>query len=101
MPGSTIKSWVISAIAKITLSEKDIVHMDEFERAVISFEEVVTCQCISGAYDYQLAIIARDLNSFAEFMRQNINAFVCVKDVCTSSIMREVKAAVPASIQNA
>lgn len=92
--------YAISAIVQITLSEKEIAHMDAFEQAVLGFEEVVTCQCISGTYDYQLTIIARDLNSFAEFMRRNINAFVGVKDVCTSFIMREVKAAVPASIHN-
>ena len=93
--------YAISALVQITLSEKDILHMDAFERAVLAFEEVVTCHCISGTYDYQLMIIARDLNSFAEFMRRNINAFVGVKDVCTSFIMREVKAAIPASIHNA
>lgn len=84
--------YAISAVVQISLSQKDLAHMDAFEAAVLGFEEVVACQCVSGTYDYHLTIVAQDLNSFAEFMRRNINAFEGVKDVFTSFVMREVKA---------
>lgn len=90
--------YPVSAIVQIALGQKDLTHMDSFEKVVLGFDEVVACHCISGAYDYQLTVIARDLNSFAEFVRKNINAFVGVKDVCTSFIMREVKLTVPGAI---
>lgn len=84
--------YAISAAVQISLSQKDFAHMDAFEKAVLGFEEVVSCQCVSGIFDYNLTIVAHDLNSFAEFMRRNINAFQGVKEVCTSFVMRDVKA---------
>jgi len=90
--------YAITAYVQVSLTQKDMTSMTKFEQSVTCHEEVVACHCISGGYDYQLTIMAPDLAHFNEFMREYINSFVGVKDVCTSFVMRQIKAPVHSGI---
>jgi len=91
--------YAITAYVQVSLMQKDLISMTNFEQSVITFEEVVACHCISGSYDYQLTIMAPDLAHFNEFMRQYVNSFKGLKDVCTSFVMRQIKAPVKLRIK--
>ena len=86
--------YAITAFVQVSLDQKDTTHMKAFEESITSFEQVIACHCISGVYDYQLTVLATDLAEFSEFARNNINGFPGVKDVCTSFVVKEVKAPV-------
>lgn len=81
----------VFAFVQVSLTQKDSETMRRFEQEMISHSEVVFCHCISGNYDYQLAVVARDLEGFNKFARNYINGFVGVKDVFTSFSVSEIK----------
>jgi DNA-binding Lrp family transcriptional regulator len=83
----------VTAFVHISLDRKDASSMQEFERAVQGIPQVLSCHRISGRYDYQLRALAEDLQSYGAFGEAYINALPCVKEVYTSFVMREVKAA--------
>ena len=84
--------YAISAFVQVALEQKDTAHMQAFETAITSFEQVIACHCVSGVFDYHLTVLATDLAAFSEFARRHINGFPGVKDVCTAFVVKEVKA---------
>ncbi len=83
--------YSVCAFVQVALDQKDTTHLQAFEAAIASFEQVIACHCISGAFDYQLTVLATDMAAFSEFARQHINGFPGVKSVCTSFVVNEVK----------
>ena len=66
---------------------------ETFERAVVALPQVLSCHNLSGRYDYQLEVVGVDLESFAEFVRNNIRALPGVREISTSFSLKEVKRA--------
>ncbi|MBV5299181.1 MAG: Lrp/AsnC family transcriptional regulator [Rhodoferax sp.] len=64
---------------------------DAFEREVVALPQVLSCHNLSGRYDYQLEVVARDLESFADYLRNRIRALPGVREISTSFSLKEVK----------
>src|SRR3954467_5560419 len=64
----------------------------EMEEAIGKTPEVVPCHYISGAGTFELQVVTRDLDTFAQFARQVLINLPNVKDLHTSFSLGEVKA---------
>jgi Lrp/AsnC family leucine-responsive transcriptional regulator len=64
---------------------------EAFEREVVALPQVLSCHNLSGRYDYQLEVVAHDLESFADYLRTRIRALPGVREVSTSFSLKEVK----------
>ncbi len=62
-----------------------------FEREVQALEQVLACHNLSGRYDYQLELVAPDLDNFAEYVRTRIRSLPGVREISTSFSLKEVK----------
>lgn len=62
-----------------------------FEREVQALPQVLACHNLSGRYDYQLEVVAPDLEFFAEFVRTSIRSLPGVREISTSFSLKEVK----------
>jgi len=62
-----------------------------FEREVQTLRQVLACHNLSGRYDYQLEVVAPDLEFFAEFVRSRIRSLPGVREISTSFSLKEVK----------
>ena len=65
--------------------------MDQFERAALQFEEVLSCHLLSGDADYMLRIAAKDLDHFDEIHRNSLAKLPGVASMKSSFSIREVK----------
>jgi DNA-binding Lrp family transcriptional regulator len=74
---------------KLSLPTKD--NLDAFEKAVKPMAEVVQCATVTGAYDYELRIVTRDMHAFDEFLRNEILSLGLVSNVESRIVMRAVK----------
>jgi Lrp/AsnC family leucine-responsive transcriptional regulator len=63
----------------------------ELEDAIRKIPEVVACHYISGAGTFELQVVSRDLDSFAQFAREVLINLPNVKDLHTSFSLGEVK----------
>lgn len=63
----------------------------EMEDAIRKLPEVVTCHYISGTGTFELQVVARDLDSFAQFARNTLLNLPNVKDMQTSFSLGEIK----------
>lgn len=64
---------------------------ESFEREVVALPQVLACHNLSGRYDYQLEVVAIDLESFSEFVRTHIRALPGVREISTSFSLKEIK----------
>jgi Lrp/AsnC family leucine-responsive transcriptional regulator len=64
----------------------------EMEEAIGKIPEVVSCHYISGAGTFELQVVTRDLDTFAQFARKVLINLPNVKDIHTSFSLGEVKA---------
>jgi DNA-binding Lrp family transcriptional regulator len=62
------------------------------EEAIRRIPEIVACHYISGAGTFELQVVAKDLDSFSQFMRTVLLNLPNVKDLHTSFSLGEVKA---------
>jgi Lrp/AsnC family leucine-responsive transcriptional regulator len=63
----------------------------ELEDAIRKLPEVVSCHYISGAGTFELQVVSRDLDTFAQFAREVLINLPNVKDLHTSFSLGEVK----------
>ena len=62
-----------------------------FEREVLALPQVLSCHNLSGRYDYQLEVVAADLESFADYVRTHVRSLPGVREISTSFSLKEVK----------
>jgi Lrp/AsnC family transcriptional regulator len=74
---------------KLSLPTKD--NLDTFEQSVQRWPEVVQCATVTGAADYELRIVTRDMHSFDEFLRDKILSLGLVSNIESRIVVRSVK----------
>ena len=61
-----------------------------FERSVVAMAGAISCQNLSGGFDYQIELVATDHEAFAKLVRE-IRTFPGVADIYTSFTLQDVK----------
>ncbi|MET0294828.1 MAG: Lrp/AsnC family transcriptional regulator [Phenylobacterium sp.] len=74
---------------KLSLPTRD--NLDLFEQAIAGLAEVVQCATVTGASDYELHIVTRDMHSFDSFLRDRILSLGLVSNIESRIVMRCVK----------
>ena len=75
--------------AKLSLPTKE--NLDQFEQAVAKWPEVVQCATVTGAADYELRIVTRDMHAFDDFLRDKILSLGLVSNIESRIVIRSVK----------
>ena len=86
---------------KLSLPTKE--NLDTFEQAVGRWPEVVQCATVTGASDYELRIVTRDMHAFDTFLRDTILSLGLVSNIESRIVIRAVKTstAVPLGLVSA
>ena len=74
---------------KLSLPTKD--NLDSFETAIAKLPEVVQCATVTGAADYELRIVTRDMHAFDDFLRDKILSLGLVSNIESRIVVRGVK----------
>jgi DNA-binding Lrp family transcriptional regulator len=74
---------------KLSLPTKE--NLDQFEQAVVRWPEVVQCATVTGAADYELRIVTRDMHAFDDFLRDKILSLGLVSNIESRIVIRGVK----------
>jgi DNA-binding Lrp family transcriptional regulator/sugar lactone lactonase YvrE len=74
---------------KLSLPTKD--NLDSFETAIGKLAEVVQCATVTGAADYELRIVTRDMHAFDDFLRDKILGLGLVSNIESRIVIRSVK----------
>jgi len=80
----------VTALVDITLSTQVEEELAQFERAVAQIDGVVECMLVSGAHDYRLKIICRDLDDYERLHREHLGRLPRVTTISSSFVLRAV-----------
>ncbi|MBM4927438.1 Lrp/AsnC family transcriptional regulator [Vibrio parahaemolyticus] len=80
----------MTVFVEVSLNNHQASSIDEFETAIVDMGEVISCHVVSGAYDYLLEVVSKDLPGYESFTRK-LQRLENVKDIHTHLAIRQVK----------
>ncbi|MGS0570903.1 Lrp/AsnC family transcriptional regulator [Vibrio alginolyticus] len=80
----------MTVFVEVSLNNHQASSIDEFEHAVVEMDEVISCHVVSGAYDYLLEVVSKNLAGYETFTRK-LQRLENVKDIHTHLAIRQVK----------
>ncbi|HCH1965073.1 Lrp/AsnC family transcriptional regulator [Vibrio parahaemolyticus] len=80
----------MTVFVEVSLNNHQASSIDEFETAIFDMDEVISCHVVSGAYDYLLEVVSKDLPGYESFTRK-LQRLENVKDIHTHLAIRQVK----------
>lgn len=94
-------AFEVYCTVKLSLPTRD--NLDTFEELVRRWPEVAQCATVTGAADYELRIITRDMHAFDTFLREQILSLGLVSNIESRIVIRSVKnsTAVPLGLASA
>lgn len=81
--------FVSYAFVKLALPSRT--NMEKFDRMMHLWPEVVTCERITGAVDYLIKVVAEDIKSYDDFLREKLLDTDLVSDVQSRIVVSTVK----------
>lgn len=81
--------FVAYAFVKLAVPSRD--NMETFDKLVHRWQEVVTCERITGAVDYLLKVVATDIKAYDDFLRLKLLDNTLVSDVQSRIVVHNVK----------
>ncbi|MCU0882874.1 MAG: Lrp/AsnC family transcriptional regulator [Hyphomonadaceae bacterium] len=79
----------VMASVKLTLPNRE--NLEAFERAIQDWPEVVDCATVTGAVDYMIRVVTRDMHTYDAFLRDRLLGLGLVSDVQSRIVMRVAK----------
>lgn len=80
----------VHGFVSLKMKDHSLATAATFERAVVALSGALSCLNLSGAYDYQIELVAADHDAFAKLVRE-VRALPGVADVYTSFTLQEIK----------
>jgi Lrp/AsnC family leucine-responsive transcriptional regulator len=80
----------VTALVDITLGTQVEEDLAQFERAVAGIDGIVECALVSGAQDYRLKIVCRDLDDYERMHREHLGRLPGVNTISSSFVLRSV-----------
>jgi Lrp/AsnC family leucine-responsive transcriptional regulator len=81
----------VTAFVQITLDKRKEADTQRFRAMVAAEEHIIECHATTGAHDYLLKVVARNIDHFSELCMQHILKYPGVSNVESSFSLLEVK----------
>jgi len=82
-------NFEVYCTAKLSLPTKE--NLEAFEAAIARMPEVVQCATVTGAADYELRIVTRDIHGFDDFLRERLLSLGLISNIESRIVVRSVK----------
>jgi len=81
----------IEVLLLVAMTEHSDKNRENFERHVSLLPEVMECFSVSGDRDYLLQVIAKDMDSYNDFLNAQILRHEAVRSASSTFVLRRVK----------
>ncbi|HVJ00125.1 MAG TPA: Lrp/AsnC family transcriptional regulator [Sphingomonas sp.] len=88
--GARRLGFAVTALVDITLGTQVEEDLERFEAAVGAIDGVVDCALVSGAQDYRLRIVCRDLDDYERLHREHLGRLPGVTTISSRFVLRTV-----------
>ena len=81
----------VVVFATVNLTTQGRENLEEFEREVEIFPEVMECYTMAGTWDYMLNIVAKDIRHYEIFVREILTKLANIREVHSHIAVTEIK----------
>ncbi|GAB7521929.1 Lrp/AsnC family transcriptional regulator [Paraburkholderia sp. 2C] len=81
----------VFAFVYVRFAVHDNTLANRFEREVQAIPRILSCHNVSGTADYVMQVVARDLDDYGTFMRDQVRTLPGVTSIESALSLREVK----------
>ncbi|RCK49472.1 MULTISPECIES: Lrp/AsnC family transcriptional regulator [Thalassospira] len=81
----------VLATIQVRLQSHTEAGAEDFARAMNDLPEVLSCWAMTGRQDFLLVAVARDIESFGDFVTHKLLSMPNVRDVQSSLVLKEYK----------
>ena len=81
--------YTVTVLASVRLVRNSASAASEFEQAVAELPPVMECSVVTGAHDYVLKIIARDLEDYEAFVKASLGHLDCVAAIESTVVLKQ------------
>ncbi|MGK0272545.1 MAG: Lrp/AsnC family transcriptional regulator [Cocleimonas sp.] len=79
------------AFATINLREVSLQNLELFEEGVEQLDEIVECYTMTGAWDYMLKIVVKDIRQYERFVRNKLLELPMIGEIHSHIAVTEIK----------
>ena len=83
--------FTIEVLLLVAMTEHSDENRQSFERHVSLLPEVMECFSVSGERDYLLQVVAKDMDSYNDFLNAEILRHPAVQSASSTFVLRRVK----------
>ena len=83
--------FTIIVLVLVAMTEHTDENRRNFERHVSLLPEVMECYSVSGERDYLLQVVARDMDSYTDFLNRQILHHDAVRSASSTFVLRRIK----------
>ena len=80
---------VVFTSINLSVTNRDTI--EEFEREIVRFPEVVECYTMTGMIDYMLKIITKDIQHYEQFVRNHLAQIANIREMHSHVSVTEIK----------
>ena len=77
--------------ATVSLASHGPEQIERFERDIRTFPEIAECYTMTGAWDYVLKVIARDIRHYERFLREHLLTMPLIREIHSHIAVTEIK----------
>jgi DNA-binding Lrp family transcriptional regulator len=75
----------------VRLSSQTRTEIDAFSKAIVAMPEVIECNILFGEWDYQMTVVARDVEDYQRFVFDKLSKLKGIATYRSTLVMRVVK----------
>ena len=75
----------------VTLDKQTKNNFAEFEQTILQFDEIVSCNLVSGSFDYYLKVVTKDVETYNKFYQEKLAVLPMVAHINSLFVMDEIK----------
>jgi len=81
----------VLAFVEVQIDSHSEAEARQFEQEVLKLDEVVACYSVAGGADFLLQVVAKDLDTYAEFAMAVVRRLPRIKAMQTTFVLKEIK----------
>ena len=80
----------VMVFAQITLDQQIESALEVFEEAIQQRPEILSCYLMTGDNDYLLQVVVRDLDHYADLVRNHLSQISAVRNIKSSFVLQQI-----------
>lgn len=81
----------VNVFVRVSLEKQEAAALEQFEKAVSHFDEVMEVYLMTGDEDYLLRIVVPDIQALERFILENLTRIAGIKNIKSSFALKQVK----------